>query len=305
MLFNLLKARSVTLVAGLLLLLALPFFFISGPAAYSTALFRALWDCGHLLFFAGLVVALNTAIDFSKVRAGILLTLAVVIVGGLIELVQSYTGRDGSWQDLLRDLAGTWLGLFWVQKASVQIWLGRIFAVLLLLPTLVPVYTAAQVQHRAEQKFPLLADFETEVDLHSALGKVERSNTYHSRGNFSLKVQLTAEKYSRVALVNFFNSWQGYSALLFDIYNPEPQPMDLQLRIDDVQHLMGDNLHSDRFNHSLHLEPGWNAITISVAEIQHAPATRLLQLDAINSIIIYAVQLPSEQSIYLDNLRLQ
>lgn len=272
---------------------------------HSTPLFHALWDCGHIGFFAGLVLALHTAIDFSKVRAGVILTLAVLLVGGLIEIVQAYTGRDGNWQDLLRDLAGTWLGLFWVQKASYRIWLGRLAAGLLLLPTLLPLYAAAQAQCHAEQQFPLLANFETEMDLFSITGKVERSTEHPSLGDYSLKVRLTTEQYSRVVFVNFFNSWQGYNELLLDIYNPDSQALDLVIRIDDQQHFAGGTAHSDRFNQNLHLDPGWNAIKIPVADIQHAPATRLMQLDAINSIIIFAVKLPREQLIYLDNLRLQ
>jgi len=293
------------LLSCLLLVSAVPFFFVNIPASYATPLFSALWDCGHIVFFSGLVFALHTYVDFSKPRAGVVLSIAVFVVGGLIEVAQAYTGRDGEWQDLLRDMAGTWLGLFWLQKSSYKIWFGRVIAIILLFPTVLPVYKAAKAQHFATQQFPVIANFEDDIDLHGIGGKVERSNVFRSSGQYSLKAHLTTKQYSNVSFNNFFNSWQGYGYLLFDLYNPDTQPLDLVIRIDDVQHQLGDNAYSDRFNQKLHLEPGWNAIKIPIDEIQHAPAKRLLQLDEIKSIVIFAMKLPEEHDIYLDNLRLQ
>lgn len=305
MLFLLPKSKPLNVLAGLLLVIALPFFFIGGPTVYSTPLFRALWDCGHLLFFAGLVFALHYYVDFSKFRAGVVLSLVVFVLGGLIEIIQAHTGRDGNWQDLMRDMAGTWMGLFWLQKPNGWVWTGRIFAIALCIPTLSIVYAAAQAQRFAEQQFPVLGNFESDMDLHGVKGDIERSNAFHSRDQYSLKVHLTTKQYTNVSFNDFFNSWQGYNYLLLDLYNPSTQPLDLVIRIDDVQHQAGNNEHDDRFNKNLHLEPGWNAIQIPVDEIQHAPAKRLLQLDAIKMIVIFAVQLQQEQDIYLDNMRLQ
>jgi len=305
MLLSLLKSRLVSRLACLLLLIAFPFFFVKDPGPHSTPLVSALWDCGHLLFFAGLVIALQTRVDFSKPRAAVMFLTGVFIGGGLIEIIQAHTGRDGNWQDLLRDLTGAWVGLFWLQKANARVWLGRVMAIIFLLPTIFTVYTATYTQYEAEKIFPQLANFETDVDLHGIKGNIQRSNTLHSLDQYSLKVHLNTEPYAQVSFNEFFNSWQGYGNLLMDIYNPDSQVLDLVIRIDDVEHELGDNAHNDRFNKALHLEPGWNKIKIPISEIQHAPATRLLNLDEIKSMVIFARQLPQDRDIYLDNIRLQ
>src|SRR3954466_3177043 len=126
MLKFLVSSKKLTLLFFILLLVACPFFFIGGPNYQSSSLFRAFWDWGHILFFSGLVVVVQPMVKMKGWRFGVLISLIVFVVGGIIEIVQSYTGRDGNWQDLLRDLSGAWLGLFWLQKATAWIWIGRV-----------------------------------------------------------------------------------------------------------------------------------------------------------------------------------
>lgn len=295
----------MALAAGLLLLIAFPFFFIGGPDIYSTPFFRALWDCGHIFFFAGLVFALRRQLPHSRARATAILTLWVLVVGGGIEIIQASIGRDGNWQDLLRDLSGAWLGLFWLKKPNRLVWCARILVLLLVFPSFFKVYVTAQNQRYAEKIFPLIADFEIDRNLHGIQGNIELNSKFFSQGQHSLKVHLTTEHYAEVSFSDFFNSWQGYRELAMDIYNPDIQPLRLTIRVDDRLHYLSDFNYSDRFNQRLHLVPGWNSIKIPVADIENAPATRKLRLDAIQSMIIFAVKLPEARDIYLDNIRLQ
>lgn len=299
-----LKSRPLIIMAILLLAIALPFFFVGGPKYYSTPLFRALWDCGHIVFFAGLVVALSARFTLTTLRAGIILSVALCLFGGSIEIIQSYTGRDGNWQDVVRDIGGGWLGLFWLHWSSAWVWLGRVVVVVLLVPSLATVFFAAQAQQVSEQQFPMLANFETTHDLYNVKGPVELSADFASAGQQSLKVKFSTAKYSDVYFINFFNSWQGYQQLSMDIYNPG-DAFDLALRIDDVKHHAGDNNHTDRFNKKFHIQPAWNTLVMSISEIEHAPATRLLNLDTIYSMILFSSNLPKAQVIYIDNVQLR
>ncbi len=299
------STRRLMFLVGSLLIVIFPFFFIGGPTFYSTPLFRKLWDCGHIVFFVSVVIAFYTKINISGWRPFIVISVTVFVLGGAIEVIQAHTGRDGNWQDLLNDVAATWLALFWLQKSNLWVWLGRLIAMALLMPPVTAVFFAAWSQLQAEKNFPVLADFESSIDLHGWKGDIERSNVFHSSGNYSLKAHLNTKKYSGLSLLEFYNSWQGYTTLSFDIYNPEPLPIDLVIRVSDVRHELGANVLTDRFNKKLHVESGWNPIEIPVAAIRQAPATRQLDMDSITSMIIFAMQLQKEQDIYLDNVRLQ
>ncbi|MFI4921124.1 MAG: VanZ family protein, partial [Gammaproteobacteria bacterium] len=51
-----------------------------------------------------------------------LITLAFIVLGGVIEIVQGWSGfRDGDWLDWAADSAGVVLGAWWP-----SLWLGRL-----------------------------------------------------------------------------------------------------------------------------------------------------------------------------------
>jgi hypothetical protein len=298
-------SRHPMLSVGVALIVIFPLFFIGGPTFYSAPLFRALWDCGHIIFFSCLIFALHQKVTIAGWRPFLAITAVVFVLGGAIEVIQTQTGRYGSWQDLLNDLVGTWLGLFWLQKSNLWVWLGRVSAIALASPNVVLVLLAAWSQIQSEYQFPELANFESAISLHGWKGNIERTNLLQSSGNYSLKIHLNTEKYAGVSLTEFYNSWQGYTNLSLDLYNPEHELVNLVIRISDVQHELSKNDHSDRFNKKIAIKNGWNHIEISVAEIRQAPLTRTLEMDNITSMIIFATQLQQSQDIYMDNVRLR
>ena len=227
------------------------------------------------------------------------------VLGGAIEIIQSHIGREGNWQDLLNDVAGAWFGFFCIQKNSRLIWIGRLVSIGLLAPPLSLVFLAGWSQLQVKKSFPIIANFESSIDLYGWKGNIERTDLFHSSGNYSLKIHLTTKKYSGVSLTEFYDSWQSFTTLSLDIYNPAQTPIDLTIRVNDARHELGANDQDDRFNKKLYIVNGWNHIEIPVAEIRQAPATRELKMDAIRSLTIFASQLPAAQDIYLDNIRLQ
>lgn len=312
MMLSIASKRQAMVLVGLLLLAIFPFFFFGGPSPYSTPLFRSLWDCGHIIFFAGIVIIARTKFNIAGWQPFIVITLIACAVGGAIELIQARTGREGNWQDLLNDVAATWLALLWLQKSNLWVWAGRVLAIALLMPPVTTVFFAAWAQLHAQRNFPILANFESSIDMHGWKGNVERTKAIHrsgdysyNSGDYSLKVHLNTEKYAGVAFTGFYNSWHGYTTLSVDLYNPESQPIDLVIRISDLKHELGNNDLTDRFNKKLNITQGWNRVEIPVATIQQAPSTRQLEMDAITSIVIFSMRLPIAQDIYVDNILLK
>jgi VanZ family protein len=292
-------------IAWIIVIVAFPFFFLGGPDATSSKLYGALWNCGHIVFFIALVFALNKKVDLSRWQYALLTLLVVFVGGGLIEVIQSYTGRDGNWDDLLRDLSGTCVGLFWLRPPSLSVWLGRVVALAFLVPSLSVVFFEAWFQYQAMKKFPLLAGFESSIELYGQKSAAELSTQFRTQGNYSLKLNLTTERYSGISFKHLFNDWSGFKQLSVDIYNPSSLPFTMVLRVNDIEHEKTGWVDEDRFNKRFQVSPGWNHLVFALNEIQKAPAKRLMDLSQISLIVIYAAQLPEARTIYLDNLKLE
>ncbi|GGY74904.1 hypothetical protein GCM10011613_20470 [Cellvibrio zantedeschiae] len=284
---------------------AFPFFFLGGTLESSSSLLSAIWDCGHVVFFIALVVLISRKVDVNNWRVALIITATVFFAGGLIEVIQASIGRDGNWDDLLRDLTGTWLGLFWLQRSTKWVLLGRVFATVLLIPNITAVFMESWYEARARHEFPLLVGFESVIESYWGKKEDERSTQYRTQGEYSLKVVLSPKNYSGIKFSRLQQDWRGFKQFGFDIYNPDSTSFYMTVRVNDVQHGLTQWAMKDRFNTSFQLKPGWNHLSYSMDAIEHAPAGRLMDLSHITWVEIFVGKLPESRIIYLDNLRLE
>lgn len=293
---------SIPLLA---LILALPFFFIGGPDWMSGPLYRAVWDLGHIGFFAVLLMLIQRRHPLDHWRWWLWVTLIVFAVGGVIEFLQTKVGRDGNWGDVLGNLTGAWLGLFWFQKPKPWVWLGRAAACFLLMFPLLTVGRIGLLQYQTAQIFPLLCGFEHPRDISRWDGNIERTTEHITQGQFAAKVQLGTTGFAKAALRQFFGDWSGYQTLAFELYNPDSEPLNMTLRVHDARHELGNYAHTDRFNTRIILEPGWNYYRFDLQTIAAAPQGRTMELSLIRGVEIFASGLTQPKTIFLDNLRLE
>jgi Predicted integral membrane protein len=299
-------ARDPSIAIPLLALVtALPFFFIGGPDWMSGPLFRAVWDLGHIGFFALLLMLIQSRHPLDTWQKWLWVTLIVFSVGGAIEYLQTKVGRDGNWGDVLGNLTGAWLGLFWFQKSNWRVWLGRIAACILLIFPLLTVGRLALLQYQSAQLFPLLCGFENPRDFTRWDGNLEPSTEQVTQGKYSAKVTLGTSRFAKAALRQFFGDWSRYETLAFDIYNPDTEPLTMTLRVHDARHELGNYAHTDRFNTRILVEPGWNHFSFSTQSIAEAPEGRQMEMSLIRGVEIFTSGLTQERVIYLDNLRLE
>jgi hypothetical protein len=229
---------------------------------------------------------------------------SVFVGGGLIELIQAQVGRDGNWQDLLNDLAGTAIGLFCFQSANKWIWRARIMSLSACLPLLMSISGELAVRINSLNQFPLLEGFESSVEMYG-LKNAQRSSDYHSQGSYSAKVRLDTGAYGGISFTRLARDWSSYKKFSIDIYNPDSQPLNMMLRVNDVLHDTSGWVDSDRFNKQISLAAGWNHLQFSLDEIKQGPATRSMDLTQVSEVILYSKQLPQARVIYIDNIRLE
>ncbi|WP_051234670.1 hypothetical protein [Marinimicrobium agarilyticum] len=293
----------------LLVLLASPLFFIGGPDWLAPPVIRELWSQGHWLFFACLFFWWQARWTLTHPRQWLLATLAVLLVSALIEGAQTLVGRQAGWNDVLCNVTGTWLGLFWGQRAERRVWLGRVIAVGLVLWQVKVVLAVGLAQWHQQHQFPVLGDFESRWDMPFWEGRVERVPAPVAEGRYSLAFEVggdnTASRYSGVHLKQLPGDWRGYQALALSLYNPVESPLAMTLRINDTQHDRGEGAFSDRYNGRLQLEPGWNHYRIDLQTVEQAPEQRDMNLASVERLLLFATDIEQSRWLYLDNLRLE
>ena len=286
-----------------------PLFFIGGPDWADGLFYEAVWNLGHILFFFLITLLLQPQRKLGGWRLVTVTTVVVLVSGGLIELVQSEIGREVDWHDMLRNLVGAWLALAclsWPEKKSLAVWLARIGVVILLLWELWLVVAIGHQQWQITRQVPQLYDFATTNAQIFWDGNVQRSTRFaDSAGDqFSLEVNIATEKYSGASLNNLASDWSNYQSLALTLFNPEQTPLTLVLRINDRTHERGGNAYEDRFNTRLVIAPGVNRFTVSLADVQQAPATRLMDMTDIRRLIIFASNQATATTVYLLELSL-
>jgi VanZ family protein len=308
-----LKQKKLILVLGLLVIA--PFFFLAGPGYDSTRSFQCFWDLGHIVFFAlGAIFLLS----FSKRLSGktfwqqfFWVILITIVLGVSIEMTQAGLNRTPSVSDMLRNIGGSLLALFFLNPSRQLISRGKLktlqmLTLLFIVFFLYPLTGALTDEWIARKDFPVLSDFETPMEASRWNGgaEIEISRDVAQSRRSSLKVFLNTSKYSGTFLEYFPRNWKGYSALSFEAYNPNSEPLQITCRLHDRQHMRGIQYYSDRFNKRYLLKKGWNTVRIDLEEVANAPKTRKMDMGEIYALGIFAIQLPQPRVIYLDNVRL-
>lgn len=303
------KVSLPSWLSGLCVLLVAPLFFVGGPEASSSVLLKNVWNFGHIVFFAILLLLIQSSKPLVGWKVWLWVTMIAIAIGALIEIAQFFVGRNASLNDVLHNVFGVWLGLFWGQKPSPVIWRMRFVSGLLIAPAAWLVIDSGVAHVTMHNQFPLLNSFESRHELqqlhaNNGLVKIQQTQQFHTHGISSAQVSLDTHPYSGVSLLGSYGDWNGYAALSMDLFNPDAEPLELVVRIADVQHDRGDNSFNDRFNRRILLRQGWNQVQIDLNDVRTAPHKRVMHMHQISDITIFAVGLPRSRRFYLDNVKL-
>ncbi|MFQ5488744.1 MAG: hypothetical protein ACE5ET_09920, partial [Gammaproteobacteria bacterium] len=159
----------------------------------------------------------------------------------------------------------------------------------------------------AHHQFPMLADFETPLELSrwDSRAPLAISDEQARHGRRSLRVRFTTERFSTVGLRYFPRDWRAYQWLRFSVYNPDRQALMLSLRIHDREHVRHGMPYLDRFNGHLAVHSGWNDYRIPLARIRQAPRGREMGLGTVAELAFFVTRQPRAKTLYFDALRLE
>ncbi|MDX2491575.1 VanZ family protein [Desulfosarcina sp.] len=288
-------------------------FFIGGPSYHSPRSLKAFWNLGHLLYFAFLPLLLFSFSPGNQIKPVFQVSIIFVItlgLGALVEFFQYGFNRTPDMGDIFRNMIGACIAIAFllpirksVPKTPMLIF--KTTLIILVVSQFYPIVIALVDEHQARRNFPVLSDFQTPFQNHRWTGDADiKIENIGSQGNRAMRVDLTTQIYSGVALKYFPANWLQYQWFQFRIYNPSADAIKITCRIHDKKHTQDVQRYQDRFNTTRSLSQGWNTVTISLEEIRRAPDNRQMDLSQIYGIGFFASRLPHPRKIYIDDVKL-
>lgn len=286
--------------------------FVGGPGHYSNRIYRSVWDLGHILLFITFSVYLFELryIRNKGLWQQLLLVFAVVIFFAIAtELAQTGTSRTPELLDVRRDLVGALIGTVIIfTRRGIR---GRIYplfisaAMLLLMVELSPLAKILVDEYAILQSDTVLSNLEGmyEDTRWKGNSSYQLSTEHVVEGKQSLKVVFNTDYYSGITLKYMHRDWRGKDKLHVSVYNPDEDVFTANVRINDFPHLK-ENIYNDRYNKIIKLTKGWNHLVFSVDDIKNAPAERVNNIDNMQSIGIFVINLNVPKTIYIDNVYL-
>ena len=309
--------RRALFIFACLISCALLFFPNSGQENANKSLSGAFSDAAHypLFIFFSLVLFVRFCYPGRGLSWRVFLVFIVSCsFAGLSELYQPLVGRTKSWADFFFGVYGSLIGVFggyvWRFRPRLGLKLahGSMFVGFGILVS-IPIYQQWQAAKWRAEKFPLIADFEDDVQLRlwapiklrgRELAELEVVDTTARDGERALRVRTDSSPWSGVRYAAGKLSWEGYQFFHFSIFNPK-NPFRIHIRIDDVGNVVA---YEDRFNKSFLLKKGWSDFKIPISAIERAPRERKFYINQIKWIYFFVGEQRADDEFYLDSLRL-
>lgn len=313
-LFHRLFASRI-LFALTLLVVIYGLFFIPSDQQ-STRLVGEIWNLGHVgafwVIYGFAFSLLPQCQRFSATKLVVLTIVSALIAGAVIEWLQSFVGRDVELQDVLDSGVGALLAVafFSNQITSLVLWQRmslRVATLVVLLVVPWPIWSALTDEVVLRHQFPVLCDFSTPFELsrwHADKARIKLQKDNQAENRY-LAVEFHPAIYSTISLKYFDPDWRGYRYIVFDLTNPERHNLHVILRMHDDLHKQHRFALTDRFNRELTLKPGRQQVTISIADVENAPATRKMDLQHMEDISLFTMQSHSYHQLYIHRIYLE
>lgn len=278
---------------------------------------RTLLDSAHAPIFAAVAVLLllMRAPEARTRRSAYVVAFVVALVLGiLIEFVQSLGERPGSVFDVMTDAAGAAAGLalwsLFERRCGAKVWPA--IAVALAGVTFIawpPLRAAHAYAHRAVV-FPTIVDFRGPEGLRFVATEGSRAwiadlppPWAQEVDERALRVRYDEQHVAAMRILEPKADWRGYSIVAVDITNPAEHELELTFRIFDADH---DWNHTDRLNLPVVIPPQTRTtIRVALAAVESAPKGRPMDLARIADVMLFGRESLQPGDLYVSRIWLE
>jgi len=278
---------------------------------------RALLDSAHAPIFAAVAVSLllmRSPEARTRRSAYVIAFVAALVLGILIEIVQSLGGRPGSVFDVMTDAAGAAAGLaLWSvfeRQRGDSTWPAIAIALAgVVFVAWPPLQVARAYAHRAIT-FPTIVDFRGPESLQFVT--TEGSPAWiaampapwaQEADERALRIRYDEQHVAAMRVLEPQADWRGYSIVAVDITNPAARELHLTFRVFDAAH---DGNHTDRLNLPLLIPPQTRTtIRVALAAVESAPQGRSMDLARIADVMLFGRESQPPAELYLSRIWLE
>jgi hypothetical protein len=169
--------------------------------------------------------------------------------------------------------------------------MGALFAFAGFAIMVAPISISLAAYARRDLSFPTLLEACSPLDRYFLRGGGAEVNVVRSSGpttspcSSALRVSFGTAPYAGISLDEPYPDWRTAHTLVLDLRNPGELDLPLVVRVHDRAH---NYQFQDRFNREFTLGAHESLqIAIPIAEIEHAPAGRLMNLSQIAGVIVF------------------
>jgi VanZ family protein len=262
---------------------------------------HTLQKLAHPVTFGAIALLFLTLLQGEPPRRFGSYALAFVLTvscGAGTEVAQAFVARDPSILDVLRDALGASTALAGfatlVPGADARgrgAWrtLGAMLACVGFIVVVTPLSICLAAYANRDLRFPTLLEACSPLDRYFLSGGhaefVPSGGPRTSRCGSVLRVELGTVPYAGITLDEPYPDWRSAHTLVLDLRNPGDLDLSLVVRVHDRAH---NYQYPDRFNREFTLRAReQREISIPITEIEHAPASRLMDLSQIAGIIVF------------------
>ena len=252
----------------------------------------------------------RSRLQFERVRSLILAFTVSMVVGVLQESIQFFMPRDADLLDVLNNMLGTLAGLglwsAWRERSGGLRIRHRIAAALVAVLFMAVVITPAILlgfnERERDRALPVVflpgSDWTDayKLDHLSTLepALVPEGTAFGGSTDPVYHWSLLPNVWPRAGMHEVTPDWRSYKRLVTEWYLAGTEEVELGFRVNDRTH---NNLAQDRYEVRRRLQPGYQRLEFSLADIRRAPEGRELDLGAVVGVFFYLPQrTPAEDS---------
>ena len=303
-------AATIKNIASLVVIALLAAMVVFTSLPKSTEFMLVLHKTGHPLVFgltALLVLRLFTKFSGNASRPGwiaYLIAFAItVLLGAMTEIAQLFTHRNARVADVVSDAIGAIACLaghaairgrrqpMIARSTQIALWSIAIAAALMAMAPLIWCMAAYMVR---DTNFPVILDNSSRLASYFVSKEAENVSVVPMPAQWlqrtdehAFRVAIDHGPYPGLHVTEPYPRWNTYRTLAIDIIQPGSTKLAIVVRVHDRKH---DNEYNDRFNREIAITAKTRTIIrVPLNDIQRGPKRRMLDMDAIADLNIFAM----------------
>ena len=283
------------------------------PMAAGNLWWREVFNSGHtiLFLFISYILYFRLSATFRFKNSAVIYLIVLVaclLLGIVIEVLQGLLQRETSVDDLYRNFYGIMSGLGLVSLRRQKVLRNKILAVMFSLGFLLPgscsLFQISWHYIQRANALPVILDFNAQwSDSFVRFNRAEMEISSGKAGDKDrlFRIRFETGNFPGIDVIEPAPDWSAYRNLRFKVVSGSENNTNLFLRIHDKNH---DDRYQDRFNQGLIIHPGLNEIVIPLADIEKGPVKRDLDLTNIAGLILFLSKVERPQLLEMSNIYL-